>query len=542
MLDVGDALQKGENPVLRAECGWGKTAGGAFIMDWASDTLGWNCLWLNHLQVLLHQSSAAFDAYGLTHELWHGRRRSAFRGGKVLLSTPQTCARSMPENWKPDLLVVDECHIKFDAAAEIAMDVKARGGVVLGLSATPTAEGMDAIYDRIIEPMTYVGMCDEGLLCRAKLYHTTPIDMTDAPVSAGEWKAKDVDARTSAHIIGDIISNAEKLWERHWSGPVPTIGSCRLVDTCERMAAAFEKAGHKAAVVSSRDPDNKETFLLRRKLFKDLAHGSINVVFSPKVLAIGFDCPPVRMVIGANPYRNPQAAIRQMHQFYLRGSRIHPGKDFFCILDASGNLSRHAPSWFDFCQNGHDDLANAKQPSKGGKPTLKDCPECGAYNSPSARKCRECGHEFPPPVAKAKKVDGEMREFKAPSELPDDTLLINIERHFYPIYGPWGFVARSGKTFDRERLRKMCLANFRKIKGRWPQGCESVVNAIGERRNVPPAIPAVSALINQMRSDWIKKNRKAAQRQAKQTADGMRLGDRWKRECSADEYKAAKGV
>jgi hypothetical protein len=74
-----------------------------------------------------------------------------------------------------------------------------------------------------------------------------------------------------------------------------------------------------------------------------------------------------------------------------RGSRIHPGKDNYNILDFGGNIQRH-----DFWHIDREwSLKKKKKNNKKGVVPVKDCPRCGSMMYASARDCSQCDFKFP---------------------------------------------------------------------------------------------------------------------------------------------------
>ena len=181
-----------------------------------------------------------------------------------MITTPQTAVRSLPYAWRPDLLIIDEAHIVFDKAATPIVDaVRAQGGKVIGLTATPTREGMDRLYERILQPGSFEEMVEQGLLCKPRLFHTVQIDMAGCKTDrTGEWRDRDVERRTDAKLIGDIGDAWVRKRQDLYGGAVPTIINARTVKACENIADQLNARGFNFHVISSHEPDNLSTCLL----------------------------------------------------------------------------------------------------------------------------------------------------------------------------------------------------------------------------------------------------------------------------------------
>mgnify|MGYP003436104322 FL=1 len=90
-----------------------------------------------------------------------------------------------------------------------------------------------------------------------------------------------------------------------------------------------------------------------------------------------------------------------------RGSRIHPGKESFKLIDMGENwkylgLWEDERDWKDIFHN----PPQAKKKGANDAPApVKDCPDCDALLKMSERVCPHCGHEFPPELRKPNIVE-----------------------------------------------------------------------------------------------------------------------------------------
>ena len=498
--------------VLRAECGYGKTAVAAAVID-AAWKQGRRCAFLSHTTVLLFQTSDAFNRFGLDHALYHGTHRKSYQDHPVLLTTPQTAAHGLPDSMNPpDLLVIDECHFEFKVSLALIKATREKGGIVLGLSATPTTEGMDAHYQTVIEPMTFMEMVNAKppMLCKPEIWHTrASIDMSEKKVVAGEWTDGDVDDATTAEVIGDAVSQWETLRDRYAHGQAfPTIVNGRRVDTCERIATFFRDKGYEFSVISSRDPNTRDGYERRQRLFDQLAKGEIDGLISPKVLGVGFDCPPTRCVILANPYRSKGAALRGMHQFIGRGARVDASKRNFVVLDMAENMIRHYAAWWKLLNAGHSDLSNIT--SKKGKgdsepAPVKACESCGKLNAIHAKSCKECGAPFPDVEEKPTFGEGELEQFAeldiraiSPAEM-----LANIGAYYWAIFGPHGHQVRNPKskyTYNETAFIRRCRAAQKDLQTEFYGPYDHMEWGLIKARK--PCNPTIHAMLQERYENW----------------------------------------
>ena len=94
-----------------------------------------------------------------------------------------------------DLLIIDEAHVQRKAILEFA---KAWAGPVIGLTATPLTPGLGDHYTHVVNATTTDSLLSDGWLSPLRIFPATPMDMTGAKKTAGEWTGSEVRNRGRA--------------------------------------------------------------------------------------------------------------------------------------------------------------------------------------------------------------------------------------------------------------------------------------------------------------------------------------------------------
>src|SRR3546814_658882 len=206
--------------------------------------------------------------------------------------------------------------------------------LVIGLTATPFAKGMSALYSNMVNVTTTNQLIAEGFLVPLKVYAAKAADMTGAKVIAGEWAEAEIEKRGN-EIIGDIVAEWQQKTAQHFGGPVKTIVFSATVAHGEELCRQFQGAGFNFQQISYKsgsDEDRKDLIEEFRK-----SNSSIQGLVSCEVLTKGFDVKDVMCGISARPYRKSLSShVQQLG----RVMRPAPGKTFALWLDHSGNYLR----------------------------------------------------------------------------------------------------------------------------------------------------------------------------------------------------------
>jgi DNA repair protein RadD len=383
LADLHQGFSEHRNQLLMAPTGAGKT----YIALRAAQLAlrrGRRVLFLCDRTSLVEQTSAVADSYGLDHGIIQGSHARTSGSKPFQIATAQTLnVRRWPEC---DLLIVDEAHTRYKVWTD-----KATSGDswVIGLSATPFADGLGSVFSRLVCPTTMHELTKEGVLVPMRVMTCQRIDMSGVQANTNEeWSDEAVQERGFA-ILGNVVSE----WIAHGEGR-KTIAFAATVAYCEALCKQFNEVGVMAAVFSYRTEANDRKALLEEFRKPD---SSVRVLISVEALAKGFDVPDVQCVIDCRPLRKSFSTAMQM---WGRGARSHPGKADFLLLDHSGNIQRFVEDFEDVYFNGLNSLDAGKlldRRVRSERATVdeeKSCPECGY--KPFHGRCLSCGHALPP--------------------------------------------------------------------------------------------------------------------------------------------------
>jgi superfamily II DNA or RNA helicase len=297
-------------------------------------------LFVAHREEILDQSLATFR-YALRDasfgEKWVGRSRPT-HFDHVFASIQSLHAATL-DDLEPDhfdVVIVDEFHHAAAASYRRLLD-HVEPAELLGLTATPErSDGLpilgwfddriaaelrlwDAIDQHRLTPFLYFGIHD-GL------------DLTDIPWRRG--RGYDVDALSNLYTSTDA-------WARtvlhqvldHADDPTTmrALGFCVSVDHARFMARHFNAHGVTAVAVWGDSPE-----AVRRQALRDLADGTVRMVFSVDLFNEGVDVPSVDTVLLLRPTESPTLFLQQLG----RGLRRSTGKSFCTVLDFVGTHRR----------------------------------------------------------------------------------------------------------------------------------------------------------------------------------------------------------
>lgn len=362
--------------------------------------------------VLVEQTSLRLGKYGVDHGVMQASHWRFRPHERIQVCSIQTIG-SRKRQFKPDVLIIDECHVKSKVVQKI-MDQNPEMKV-LGLTATPFTNGLGNIYEKIVAGPTYKEIIEKGWLVPLKVYIAKQIDMTGAKKVAGEWSSEEVTSR-AVTITGDVVTEWETKTHEIFGKPEKTICFCAGVNHGKNLEEQFKARGYNFVSISYLEEDDYKREVINEFSKPD---SSIHGLIATDILTRGFDVSDVKIGISARPFsKSLSSHIQQIG----RTMRPHPSKTFGLWLDFSGNYLRFMDDWDSIYNEGVKKLEDGKEKTKK-EPTEREkeekkCPKCKALWVWRSDECGECGYKKPR-VSQVVSVAGKMEALTAPSPIED---------------------------------------------------------------------------------------------------------------------------
>lgn len=390
-------------PILVAPTGSGKTVMGAGVIERAV-ARGRNCLFLAHRVELIEQASNKLCDIGLRHGL-------IVPGGeiigsaKVQVASVQTLVRRLDRYaWRPDLILIDECHLSSANTYKTICDHYG-DAFLLGLTATPSrldGKGLGrqwgGLFDDILIAAQMTDLIGQGFLVRPRIFapSTGQPDLTGIHMRGGDYDQSEL-----AEVMdnGRIIGNAVEHYKTHARGR-PCMAFCVSIQHAEHTAEQFRQAGFRAVAVSGETPAH-----IRRAAVDDLGRGRVDVVCNCALYIEGLDQPAISCVV----LLAPTQSLTRYLQSVGRGLRTHPGKPDCIVLDHAGNVLRHGLPQEEREWSLEGKARRKKKDDDDGAP-VRQCQKCYAFSPITASACENCGLPFPKRARELEQVDGRLEE------------------------------------------------------------------------------------------------------------------------------------
>lgn len=388
------ADKKGDNPIIVAPTGSGKSLIIAHLIKDAMSYPGTRVLILTHVKELLEQNASELVA--LYPDADVGFYSASLK--KKVLRKPITFAGIQSIHKKayqmvpaPDLVIVDEAHLipknygtrynKFLSDLRICN----RGVKVVGLTATPYRldsgylhEGDNAIFDGIAYDIPVADLMEQRFLAPViSKSGVKTIDLSNVGKRGGEYIESELaKAASDPELVTETVAEIVRYGAERKAWLVFACG----VNHAELLRAEFEMHGIEADVVTGADGMSARAEKIDR-----FRRGESKCLINVNVLTTGFNVPHVDLVAIVRATESTGLYI----QIVGRGTRIAPGKENCLVLDYGDNVMRHG--FIDKIK------PKIKGKSENGEAPVKKCPECLTVNHAAVRVCIECSHEFPPP-------------------------------------------------------------------------------------------------------------------------------------------------
>lgn len=390
------AEKKGDNPLIVAPTGSGKSLIIAHLVKDAMEYPGTRVLMLTHVKELIQQNAeellslcpelkvnTGFYSASLKQKVLH--KRITFAG---IQSIHKRAYDMVPA---PDLIIIDESHLvsKTEGTRYVKFldDLKVcnPGVKIVGLTATPYRldsgwlhKGAGAIFDGIAYDIPVAELMEQGFLSPViSKSGVKTIDLTNVGKRGGEYIESELakaasDPELVAETVAEIVRyGAErKAW---------LVFACN-VNHAELLRAEFALHNIEADVVTGSDNMGSRADKIER-----FRRGESKCLINVNVLTTGFNVPHVDLVAIVRATESTGLYI----QIVGRGTRIAPEKQNCLVLDYGDNVMRHG--FIDKIK------PKIKGRAEDGEAPVKKCPQCLTVNHAAVRMCIECGHEFPPP-------------------------------------------------------------------------------------------------------------------------------------------------
>jgi len=390
------ADKRGDNPLIVAPTGAGKSLIIASLVKDACEYPGTRIMILSHVKELLEQNAkellelypqAEFAFYSASIGQKRLDKQITFAG---IQSVWEKAPAMIPP---PDLVLIDEAHMlpkkTTTRYGKFIADLKQCNPLVkiVGLTATPYRldsgylhKGEGAIFDGIAYDIPVSMLMDKGHLAPViSKGGARKIDLTNVHMRGGEFIESELataasDPELVKATVAEIVSLAaeRKCWLIFASG----------VKHADMLKDEFEGHGITCAVVTGAD-DTKD----RDRKINDFKAGRLRCLLNVNVLTTGFNVPAVDLVALVRATASTGLYV----QMVGRGTRNSAGKTNCLVLDYGENVARHG--FIDAVK------PTIKGAGTGGDAPSKECPSCQTICHAAIRVCPECGHQFPPPEA-----------------------------------------------------------------------------------------------------------------------------------------------
>jgi len=262
---------------------------------------------------------------------------------------------------------------------------------VIGLTATPQAEGLADLFQEIVRGPETQWLIDNGYLKPYRYFRATQGKL-GLLVKKGDEYTKDSVCSAMEGLAGDLVRD----WNRFAEGRA-TVGFFPRRTHAQEAQEALSAAGIKAEYVDGETDDAR-----RQLLYKWLNNGTIDYLCNVGVVERGTDIPRVGCVQMCTSVGN---VVRWL-QMIGRGSRIHPDVPDCIVLDHGGNMQH---GFFEDYIPWTLDWSHRPSKEHAARPRI-ECPRCQAVYR--GGKCSNCGYEPSKGERKSQGLDFDGSELK----------------------------------------------------------------------------------------------------------------------------------
>ena len=329
-------------------------------------------------RALVDQASRRLDEMGVDHGVYMSNHKRFDEKKPIQIASIDTI-RSRSAAPPADLVVIDEAHFAVSKSFKNFL-ANYENAFWLSVTATPWADGgllhLVTSQHSVVYPISIEDLVSQGFLCPGKYFAPTNFDDSEIGTRSGEFIEEDALVQFEKQsIYGDVVSSYKKLCVGEL-----TFVFCINVAHANKMKDIFDAQGISSAVITAETKLEDRLNLIEQN----------NVIISISTLLVGVDVPRLRNIIVCRPTQSKNVHVQMLG----RGTRIHPGKEFFRVIDHVGNIARHG-----FLIDEKKVLLEAPRKNKSkqtqNKIPIKTCPNCFLAVPIAEKKCGECGHQFP---------------------------------------------------------------------------------------------------------------------------------------------------
>jgi superfamily II DNA or RNA helicase len=390
---------------------------------------------------LFKQTYKALSRHGIEIQEIKAGKKSFDYSAITTVAMIETIKRRDTDFYHPDLIIIDEAH-KGNFTKIFDKFPNAR---VIGATATPVGKHIPKYYHDIVANIDIPDLVANRFLMPCKAYQMQD-DFSDLEVKRGEYTENSLWNHFNDRKLftGLIEKWKEKAINRK------TLVFNVNIDHAEQMTKEFNQAGILSECITSKTPK-----LERERILKAFTDGFIPVLNNCGILTTGYDEPSIECIV----MNRKTKSLPLWLQCCGRGSRLHPGKSDFMVLDFGMNHDEHGlweepRIWT---------IEQKKKKKKDQAAPVKECPNCEAMVYASARNCPHCNHEFK--QKEEELAEGVLVEVKpkAPSKLQgrmlsslnlDELIELQKSKRYKTAY-VWRIVRSKGVQAIKEYGQKM---------------------------------------------------------------------------------------
>jgi len=382
LLEAANLMAQGYRRILiQAPTGAGKTVMARALMG-SGVSVGWTSEFLVHRKELIRQTSESFTKGSLEH----GFVATGFPFTPdvgVTLAGIQTLVNRLDLLMPPNLAVVDECHHATSNTWRQVLDSYGDAHII-GLTATPErldGTGLNEQFDAMVVGPSVRELIDRGFLSPFVFYGPSVPDMSNVPVSNGDFVRSAVDEIVDKpKVIGSVVEHYLKL-AKGQQGLI--FGNSRKHS--RHLAETFTGEGIPAMHV-----DGSMSAEERNRFDAAFRAGDILLGCNPELFSEGYDVPNVSYLGDAGPSRS-EIKVRQR---WGRPLRIG-GAAVATIADHAGNWKRINSLPDSDRQWSLEGTKSRKKSAVPDHTPVTQCKACFRVYPSAARVCPGCASETP---------------------------------------------------------------------------------------------------------------------------------------------------